>query len=36
MQVDTAVKLVLFGVESHKVSSSFWCFSYYQHTMGVC
>jgi len=36
MQGDTAVKWVLFGVASQQVSSSSWCFSYYQHTTAVC
>jgi hypothetical protein len=37
MQVDPAVKLMLFGVESHEVSSSLERdVSHSQHTTGVC
>ena len=38
MEVDTTVHLMLFGVESHEVSSSLArsCFSHCQHTTGVC
>jgi hypothetical protein len=37
MQVDAAVILVLFGVESPEVSSSLEStFSHYQQTTGVC
>src|SRR5262249_35266802 len=37
VEIDTTVKRVLFGVESHEVSSSLASdFSYSQHTTGVC